>query len=97
MLFPIFNDFFNLAIAQVDGALGMLGDLMIVGDHYDSPSIFVQLMEQIHYFFAGSRVQISSGLVRQYENRIVYQRPGNRHPLLLSTGEFVRLMLGAIS
>jgi hypothetical protein len=54
-------------------------------------------VQQRHDLFAGARVQVSGRLVGEEDRRIVDQRPGNRHPLLLSAGKLVGPMVDAVS
>ena len=39
---------------------------------------------------AGLRVELAGRLVGQDQDRLLDQRPGDRHPLLLAAGELVR-------
>lgn len=40
----------NLAIEEVDDALGVTGISLRVGDHHDGSALLVQLGQQLHYF-----------------------------------------------
>ena len=86
-----------LSVAQLHNACGvLLRQLRVVGDH-DDKTVLRHLPEKIHDLHAGIAVQRPGGFVRQQDIRIVHERPGDRHPLHLSAGHLVRLLVELIS
>src|ERR1019366_6331351 len=77
----------DLAVANVDDAMRVLGDIVLVGDQDDGVALIVQTIEQRHNFHAGLRVQVAGGLVRQNDGRTVDQGASNGHALPLSAGQ----------
>ena len=75
----------NHAIIDVQDAAGVLGDvgLMRHQDHRDA-LVDVQLLEEAHHLGAGLGVQVAGRLVGQDDARIVHQRAGDGHALLLA-------------
>jgi len=54
------------------------------------PSLAMEVREHLHDLSSGLLVEVPRRLVREYYRRIVSQRPGDRHSLLLSAGQFSR-------
>src|SRR6266540_6605783 len=83
----------NLAVSDVEGAIGDVRNPSVVRDNDDGLlEILVQSLEQIEDFLAGLRVELSCGLVREEQGRIVRQRDRNGDPLLLTAAQLVRPM-----
>src|ERR1022692_900136 len=57
----------QLAVEQMDFALGVLAEARIVGHHADGRSFAVQVLQQLHYGVTVARVEISRGLIRQQD------------------------------
>ena len=57
----------------------------------------MKLAQQAEHDFFILRIQISRRFIRQDDSRIVDQRAGNAHPLLLAARELRRQMVRAIS
>ena len=53
---------------------------------------FDNLQHFIHFF----RIQRRGGLIEQHDLRTHHQGAGDRHPLLLSAGELVRILPGVL-
>src|SRR5436190_24315163 len=53
----------DAAVANVDGAVGVVGDVLLVGDQDDGVAFRVQPLEEGHDLVAGGGVQVSGGLV----------------------------------
>jgi len=81
----------------MDDALGVFGDVALVGDHQDRPAGVVQLLEQSHDLFAGLRVEVAGRLVGEQEGRLVGQRSGDRDPLALSPRKLARIVIEPIA
>ena len=57
----------------------------------------VERFEHLHDFFAGGRVQVAGRLVGQDHVRVVDQRPGDGHALLLAAGKLEGPMVEAVA
>ena len=64
-------------------------DAAVVGGHDHGRARAVDAVEQAHDADRGGRVEVAGGLVGQQDQRPVHERPGDRDPLLLATGELV--------
>ena len=78
------------AVAHPDDPLGVLGDVVFVGDHDDGLAGVVEPAEHLHDLVAGRGVEVAGRLVGQDDVGVVDQRPGDRHALLLAAGELGR-------
>ena len=83
----------DATVHQLDGPVGMAGDVGFVSNNDNGVAVGMQPVEQGHDLNAGLGIEISSGLIGQQDGRVVYQGPRNRDPLALASGEFV----GAVS
>src|SRR5690606_21447894 len=79
----------DLAVAHPDDPAGVLGDVVLVRDHDDGLARLVEPLEHRHDLGAGDAVEVAGGLVGQDDIRVVDQRSGDRHALLLPAGELV--------
>src|SRR5467141_3575055 len=85
--------FDDLAISDVEDATSDARNPSVVGDNdYRLLEISVQPLEQIQDFLAGLRVELSCGLVRKEQGRIVRQGDCDGDPLLLAAAQLVRPM-----
>ena len=87
---------FDLAVADVDDAVSVHGDIVLVRDQYDGVALLVQALEQRHDFVAGRGIEVAGRLVRQQDRRIVHQRAGDGDALPLTAGKLVRLVMHAL-
>ena len=55
----------HLAVADVDDAVGMQGDIVLVGHQHNRVALLVEAREQRHDVVAGDAVQIPGGLIGQ--------------------------------
>ena len=53
-------------------------------DHEREPLLVVEVLEQSHDLLTGRAVQITGGLIRQHDARLLDEGPGYAHPLLLT-------------
>jgi hypothetical protein len=74
-------------VAQPDNSPSEAGDLLFVSDQHNRASGIVQRTEQLHDLKAGGGIEVARGLIGKQDRGIVDQRPGDRDPLLLATGE----------
>jgi len=89
--------FHDHAVAERRRACPVLGDIVFVCDeHHRDVSLPVQLLEDAHHFNAGFRVEVPGGFVCQENRRLVDERSGNGHALLLTAGQLVGMVIGAI-
>ncbi len=80
--------FFDEAILDINGPLGVLRHAGIVGDEDDGDAIgAVELLKHLEEFRTGARVKVASRFIREEHLRVVNQRPGDSHALLLTTGK----------
>src|SRR5690606_16488793 len=86
----------DAAIADLDDALCVLGDLHIVRDDDDGVAFGVQLLQDLHHLLAAVRIERAGRLVGQDDFAAVHQRAGDTYPLLLATGQLARAMLCAV-
>ena len=83
------------AVHDMDDALGMPCHAGIMGHEDDGEAVgAVELLEHPEEFLAGARIKVAGRLVGQEHPRMVDQRPGDRHPLLLAAGKLRRLVVG---
>jgi hypothetical protein len=66
-----------------------------VGDAHDGHPLGVEGEEELEDLGARLRVQVPGGLVGEEQRGLRDERPGDRHPLLLSAGELVRRVVEA--
>ena len=85
----ILND---ATIKQVHGAICVLRETFIVGDHANRGAALMEFAEQMHYCFAVVRIKIAGWLVRKQDRRSAGKRAGYCDALLLTTGELARQM-----
>src|SRR5919201_5438779 len=64
-------------------------DFAVVGRHQDGRSTRVDLKQQLDDLPRRRRVEVPGRFVGEENARVVHQRAGNRHPLLLATGQFI--------
>jgi hypothetical protein len=63
-----------------------------VGDDHDGPAVLVQVLEQSENPLRCPAVEGARRFVGENQRRVVDERPGDGHPLLLSARELVRPM-----
>ncbi len=87
--FAVFDRFINLdlAVLQANDSFGVCCDLVFMGDHNDRASFVIEPLKEGHDFIRRHRIEIACRFVGKDKIGIVHQRAGNRHPLLLTTGQ----------
>lgn len=68
-----------------------------MGGHQDGLALAVEITHNVEYLMAAGSVQITCRLVGQQYGRMVNERPGNRHPLLLTARQLPGMFLRLIS
>src|SRR6185437_441738 len=84
-------------LVDVQSARGVRSGKRIVGDHDDGLALLaIQDLQQPQNVLRAPAVKIPRGLIAHQKRRVGNQRTGNRHALLLPTGELGGLVLGPI-
>src|ERR1019366_8104383 len=86
----------DLAIAQADYALGLLGDVGLVGNQDDGAPLFVQPRKDSQDVLGGVRVEVPGRLVGEDQGWVGDDRPCYRHPLLLAAGKLRWLVMQSV-
>src|ERR1035437_8673027 len=87
---------FNMAVTQTDGAAGAFAHTGIMGDENQGFALGIQFIENFHNLHAGGGIEIAGGFIGQDDERIVDQRAGNGHALLLAAGKFKGFVIDPI-
>ena len=85
----------DLAVADVDDAMSVFGDVGLVGDEHDGVALGVERVEEGHDLDAGFGVEVAGGLVGEDDGRAVDQGAGDGDALALAAGELVGLVVHA--
>ena len=86
----------DVAVAQRDAPVRPGGEVEVVRDEHErraAPGVHSQ--QDVDDVLPVGRVEIAGGLVREEQARLVGQRAGDGHALLLSAGELRRVMMPA--
>src|SRR5215212_4804954 len=85
------------AVAHANYPVSATGNGDFVGDEDECLTLFsVEIYQQVHDLPGGLRVQCPGRLVRPHYGWVVYQGPGDRHPLLLAATHFVRALVSLL-
>ena len=76
--------------------MGILCVPLRVRHHHDGCPLLVQLRQEPHHLDAVLGIQITGRLIGKDQLRVGDQRPGDRHTLLLTSGELLGKVLGAM-
>ena len=79
------------------GAVGEVGEALVVGHHADRRSGLVQVPEQLHHGVAVRGVEVARRLVRQEDARPTRQGSGHRDALLLATAQLAGQVAGPMA
>ena len=83
----------HASVAERHDARAVLGDVRLVRDEHDRQALLaVEPLEDVHHLDARARIEVAGRLVGQQQLRVVHERAGNRHALLLAAGQLVRMM-----
>ena len=89
-----FND---ETILQCDDAFGITDDARVMGGkHKGHTSLFVETLHNVHDLFAVLGIEVGGRLVSQDELGVGSKRPGDCDALLLSAGELIGAVMGAV-
>ena len=75
------------AVSNLDLPFGHGGNLLVVCDHDNRPSLRVKLPEQVKHAGLVFGVQFAGRLVGEDDARVVRQRTGDGHALPLAPGQ----------
>ena len=87
----------QMAVGQLDAAVGLTRDVGIVRDHQNGVPGFVKLLEELQDDGFVGLVEIAGGLVGKNEFRLIDQRASDGHALLLAAGKLRGKMRQAIA
>src|SRR5882762_6487175 len=82
----------DLAVPDLDGAVGVVGDVLLVRHEDDRVALGVKPLEQTHDLFPGGRVEVPGGLVGEKDGRAHDEGARDGHPLALAARELVGLV-----
>ena len=77
----------DMAMGELDAAVGLAGDVGIVSNHEDGVAGTVELAKELEDDGFVGFVEIAGGLVGEDELRLIDEGTGNGHTLLLAAGE----------
>ena len=77
------------SVADIDYAMGIFGNVVLVRDQDYGIALRVELIEEGHDLVSGLGIEVSSGLVGEKDGWIVDKCPRNRDSLPLTSGEFI--------
>ena len=86
----------DVAVEEVDDAVGVARVALRVGDHHDGGALLVELGEQVHHLLAVLAVEVAGGLVGEDELGVGDHGAGDGHTLLLSARQLLREVLGPV-
>src|SRR6266404_5330231 len=84
------------AVEQVDGAIRVLREALVVRNHADRGAAGMQLLEQIHHRFPVAGVEIAGRFVRKQNCRPAGECARDGDALLLTARKLARQMFGAM-
>ena len=88
---------FDQSVAEMDGAVGDLGEGFVVGDNDEGlAELVAQIEEELVEFCLVLGVEGARGLVGEDDGRTVDEGTGHGYALFLTTGEFIGLMGGTV-
>src|SRR5262245_52235337 len=81
----------------MDAAIGVARVTRVVRHHADGGAAAVQLAKQVHHRFAAARIEISSWLVSEQDQRLACDRARDRDALLLTARKLARQVLRTVA
>jgi len=82
----------NDAVTDGDDAMGVFGDVGLVGDEDDGVSAGVKVVEESHDLIAGLGVEVAGGFVGEDDGGAINEGSGDGDALALTAGELVGLV-----
>jgi hypothetical protein len=86
----------DAAIAHVNNSSGLLGQVLVVGNHNQGGAISVGSPKESQNVFTSGRIQLSSRLVSQKQHGLIGQSPSDGDSLHLPAGELGSSMPGSV-
>ena len=87
----------NLSVHEVDGAVGDLGERLVVRDDDEGlPEFVAQAEEEVVQLFLVVRVEAARGFVGEDHVGVVHEGAGHGHALLFAARELCGLVVGAV-
>src|SRR5271155_3157675 len=83
------------AVADGDDAVGVFGDVGLVGDDDDGVAVGVELVEEGHDLVAGLGVEVAGGLVGEDDGGAIDEGAGDGNTLLFAAGELIGAVIEA--
>ena len=83
-------------VEEVQYPVGVGRIVLRVGDHDDRRPFAVQFRKKFHYLLSVFRIEVSGRLVGQYELRVGDDGACDGYALLLTAGELLREVFGAV-
>ena len=87
----------QVAVREIDAAIGERADAGGVGHHQDSAAISVQVTKQIEHDFFVCFIEIAGRFVSQDQFRVIDQRPRDGYALLFAARQLRGQMFDAIA
>ena len=83
----------DLAVPDVDGAVGVVGDVLLVGDEDDRVAVAAWRRSKRRMISSpGGGVEVAGGLVGEQDRGLHHQGAGDGHALALAARELVGLV-----
>ena len=77
--------FMDPSVLQGQNAFCMLGDVLVVRDQHDCPSLFIESLEDCHDFQSAATIEVAGRLIGKNQSRVGDERPRYGHALLLTS------------
>src|SRR5690606_17255837 len=87
----------DIAVAELDDALGVLRDLRIVRNQNDGVALGREILEQRHDLDAAARIECAGRLVCQDDVAAVHERARDRNALLLTARQLVGPVIHSVA
>ena len=87
----------DLAVEEVDGALGAGGVRLGVGHHHNGGAFLIQFFQQVHHLLAVLGIEVTGGLIGEDQFRAGHDGTGDGDALLLAAGELLREVIGTVA
>lgn len=87
---------FQHAVAEADDAVGMVGNVLFVGDEDHGVASGMDLPEYFHDLVGSLGIEVTGRLIGEYDGRIVHQCPRDGDPLVLPAGQFIGLVMAPV-
>src|SRR5688572_15601778 len=88
---------FNETIPEPDDTVSMVGYILFVCNQHNGIAIGMYLVKDLHDLIRSFCIKITSWLISKNDRRIIYQCSCNRHPLTLSTTQFIWLVMAPVT